>query len=1155
MPSGNKCVSGGYLGTAGGEGAGSEPYEQSSKEYNALLDKNCDDIIESSNCMAKEVRKINKIITDIRAMGQVEHTGYGPPGASNISSIVQATAQRAKAESDAETEAAKQANMGEAGTARGVAGALSGGQKKGQQLVETAQTRDIARNGTNAFQLVKGAQGAKVTLDIESNTESAANQTVLKDVAEGWTRGMQGSNRSGYKYAVSGAASTGFDYRGLLAAECDEMQRMIDVLVPILRRLGVDSDPLLTMKAKIGELKAYTSENSQMSKCAATLDQKANIELDTKRGYLIGATVAGHNGGTAKERAQVGEGIMAMTGDEIMAIPVIEYKEQCILLSQITTLAKYSRSLDNTKAKSSDEEGEKTLRRRLPYRKSDDGDLVGNAPLLIEGESFGLINKLTTAHKLSSFFNMTSAELSSLQPLIRLFKVQNANSTQSVSEFEIPFDSHANKDDINNIFKKKDKRGFGIGIKSFNLNFEGQDMFAQKRCITATLSLQAADFEELMRERTVQTYSPKTRSYATQKFKYIELALKTGKNIKIKDYKENDALNFRLKAVFGWSKQNGVSPIKGDAKTALDNSYVSVNLTPVTHTFDFDEFGRVVFNIEYLAYVEEYYSTPRMNIFTEVSSNVRSLTRKLAFEQADYDACMSGAGNKELLKKVSNIKQNDIAIVQEDKQKMHSHLFKQLFINGYIHFLNFTRDDLKSVLAQGPGYPLTGKVTKGSADSQVQLSQDLHQAFSSQIDDDKENDMNLGAALTLSGMDSIQIPFFYIADLLNVIMGSMEQYLSQTADEIKKATEYQGLPVEKTMKALEIQTLKKTIAEFKKFRVVLGPLEIVDHATGDSHHVNFGDVPVSIKYFSEWLTSKLLKKDVAQYPLTQFLKDLFNDLLRNYLNDSSCYPFPIKQKVRLYEAVITSYPPVAGRDEITARIISSGNKYNRLAVKSIPPVNPLLNLKGNSEYDNPNPGSSKEMNYFIFHAGRTMPLKTLKGKRFDDEMRGIMHYVLGKDRGIIKNISLEKTDTPHLKTVRFEQDGYDGLQQLRELYDVNIKSYANVGAFPGQYIFVDPVGFAPSMKPFDQDKFDMTDLGVGGYYMITRASHDFSPGFGETNLTAVWVASAGGKAAHDSGVGANKKTKCRNSTSTETSSDAESEPKKTKSPSDAPEET
>ena len=114
------------------------------------------------------------------------------------------------------------------------------------------------------------------------------------------------------------------------------------------------------------------------------------------------------------------------------------------------------------------------------------------------------------------------------------------------------------------------------------------------------------------------------------------------------------------------------------------------------------------------------------------------------------------------------------------------------------------------------------------------------------------------------------------------------------------------------------------------------------------------------------------------------------------------------------------------------------------------------------ENDGGNGGVKKEDNYLIFYAGRSQPLEKMTGDTYQDAAAGIMHYVMGRDDGIIKNISLTKTDTKGLAEVRFEQEGYDGLQQLRVVYDVNIDAYPHVQAFPGTYIFVDPRGFAPS---------------------------------------------------------------------------------------------
>ena len=91
--------------------------------------------------------------------------------------------------------------------------------------------------------------------------------------------------------------------------------------------------------------------------------------------------------------------------------------------------------------------------------------------------------------------------------------------------------------------------------------------------------------------------------------------------------------------------------------------------------------------------------------------------------------------------------------------------------------------------------------------------------------------------------------------------------------------------------------------------------------------------------------------------------------------------------------------------------------------------------------------------------------------------------------------------------VRFEQEGYDGLRQLREIYDVNISTFANVQTYPGTYIYVEPRGFSPSLADYDLDKFDLTDLGIGGYYMIIESTHEFAPGVMNTNLRAKWVQS------------------------------------------------
>jgi len=254
-----------------------------------------------------------------------------------------------------------------------------------------------------------------------------------------------------------------------------------------------------------------------------------------------------------------------------------------------------------------------------------------------------------------------------------------------------------------------------------------------------------------------------------------------------------------------------------------------------------------------------------------------------------------------------------------------------------------------------------------------------------------------------------------------------------------------------------------------------------------------------------------------------------NEFVRDFLNSRECFR-NVKTKVRAQQASLTSWSPSSDYDVLEMKIAQTGyppaNSGNIIDLRNAATIqqalsnaprrraridelqnirghqlDPVLNLSGP-------PGArtmiepDQEFNYFVYFAGQIQPLDKMRGKRGEDEGRGIFHYMLGRDKGLIKNISLSKTQTRGLAEVRFEQDGYDGLRQLRVVYDVEIDSYANINTYPGTYIYVDPYGFDPG---YNIDKISMTELGIGGYYMIIRSEHEFGAGKANTKITAKWV--------------------------------------------------
>ena len=309
--------------------------------------------------------------------------------------------------------------------------------------------------------------------------------------------------------------------------------------------------------------------------------------------------------------------------------------------------------------------------------------------------------------------------------------------------------------------------------------------------------------------------------------------------------------------------------------------------------------------------------------------------------------------------------------------------------------------------------------------------------------------------------------------------------------------------------------------------MLLGPAEIIKPDSNETKTINLGDIPISLKHFLEWLTDRLLNKNLETFTLPTFLNSFFNKYIVEYLNNDTCYGGRAKQRIYLHQNALTDYknkeddpdtitkfcndPEIGESALYKSKCPSNGEEKctKRLYIKQQDKLpSPILRVMGIPDDPRNDGGLCNEINYLTYFAGRSLPLGGLQGNREEDHKKGVWHYQIGKDRGIVKSINLQKTDSPGLAEVRFEQDGYDGLRQLRVLYDTTIKTYLDVSLFPGTYIYVEPRGFDPSSDVTNGENItDLTELGIGGYCMVWKSEHNIQPGISESTLYAKWVAS------------------------------------------------
>ena len=809
------------------------------------------------------------------------------------------------------------------------------------------------------------------------------------------------------------------------------------------------------------------------------------------------------------------------------------YREQCFVLSQISDLVSIKKQSGKTRLPYETGEKFRKIDGAIRILAADEDEiyesLSGNAPLLMRGEPFAFMNKLIQYPTTSNLFNLTNAKISSLVPTIRLYRVNTDPTTgKDIGEVEVTFDTNpANKsyksttnpstaDSALDLFKNKRKRGYGVGLKSFDFTFHGSDPFAVKKSIEAKLTIFATSFGDLIQER--------------QGYKYADLALKTGKSpsdIKKKltkiQQQNLDKLNFRLKAIVGWAIPNkDVGNFDKSEIDAVRDSFVTLNLTPTIHDFNFDEMGGVTFTINYLAYIEDYFNQMTFNIFSDPEIEAARISRKMFFEFLETQKCDEIS--------MEMIKEASAKILLQEKSKSFSSILKTLRQSEKIYNYNVTYNEMGIFLKTGRFNKKPSLQTSDTASAGTIAA--AYKAFSKAKSGGGTDTRQRIIELTSASREQNIVSFFFISDLLDVIMDKIDKTLKElTSDSAKTSINFisllekggflfdsnesgrilSKLLVDKDAYNLFMQggkmqeyikSLQRAKEEFKKLRIILGPVEIADPFTRNkATFCSIGDLPLSLNYFTEFLTQKMVAKDEVYYPITNFVKDLVNEVIKNFLNDGGCFNFSIKQKLKFNSNTITAFNEHGSVDDITHHIKTK---------KKVSP--PLLKTSGPTRSPINSRSRDKEINYYIFYAGRAYPVDYMSGDHSIDYKNGIYHYVLGKDRGIVKNISLNKTDMKGLKELRYEKEGFEGLTQLREVYNADIECFLNVQAYPGMYIYIDPKGFSPEAG------INYSQFGIGGYYMITRAEHSIGIGKADTKIVAKWVADTNGTVA-DNGVG------------------------------------
>ena len=594
----------------------------------------------------------------------------------------------------------------------------------------------------------------------------------------------------------------------------------------------------------------------------------------------------------------------------------------------------------------------------------------------------------------------------------------------------------------------------------------------------------------------------RTRKGPQGTFRYIDLALRTaGENNTRKDpNRDSFAENYRIKVVAGWAvPMSGLdSEIFRDPNIieAIKKSVVTLNLVMVDHTFNIDELGRVGFDIEYMAYIDASFSTKYANVLTNSDLMERYLARESALRIIAKKDCTS-AEKAELKKEL-------VSQTEKDKKTALKTLLTKLGHDKKIFYHVIPVKSLDSFNRLGPWTDESGlQIKRGENFVQNDVERDILKiidAYSSK----KDLPENLtGLIRRPTSSSEYVLPFMFLGDLLDAGLGNISEYTSNANNIVSSSPD-----VDDDFLAFA--------HSFKDLRILLGDVELIEPKTGDVYRCNMADIPVSIDYFVEWFMAKIISKGgEAEYPLVNFVKDLMNSVLSVAMSED-CFGSSASSRVHTNVSYLSGLPD--GRGAESAGQIAAASENKRLNLDTATYTNHIMSgnpiIKISDDVNKMTSEIKKTYQYIIFYVSRAYP-HGRTGDYAADMASGIAHYEIGRGEGLLKNIQFKKSEQKYYKELRYEQEGYEGLAQVREPYDATISLFGNLTVFPGTYVYIDPRGLG-SMMGAPSDANGGTgfgsiawQLGIGGYYMIYKCASRISSGMFETTLHARWVARGG----------------------------------------------
>jgi len=288
--------------------------------------------------------------------------------------------------------------------------------------------------------------------------------------------------------------------------------------------------------------------------------------------------------------------------------------------------------------------------------------------------------------------------------------------------------------------------------------------------------------------------------------------------------------------------------------------------------------------------------------------------------------------------------------------------------------------------------------------------------------------------------------------------------------------------------------------------------------------INIGEIPVDLDTFIEWFKVEILDKDIEAISIIDFIKRFFLYLVKDIFQET-CVDTDQQKKLSFKTmSVMAISEDDPGSDPLQNLLFEqmSSSPILNVALPHSDGTLPLIT----SAISTTSPKTSDFINYMIIFVHYRPTKFTGLGIKNQDETKGIYHFFVGADKGLIKNINFSKSDIQYIRESRMMNQGTNNLLQLSSVYRSSLKMVGNTLLFPGMELFINPFGFGgpvfgqPQKGPGNVDTPNLSNImGIGGYQQVVKVNSTITPGKFETTVDCIFIHSGEPVEYHESSTG------------------------------------